>query len=103
MYSSNRHTQQLTECLYWFSDLWSEGYYDKERGQVEANKTVSTCKIVKQKQVLIAYSEQCQICDPQRREFSFRTRDEASGTQSFMWQKFYYSEKGMEKTSDIDL
>lgn len=103
MYSSNRHTQKRTECLYWFSDLWSEGYYDKERGQVEANKTVSTCKIVKQKQVLIAYSKQCQICDPPRREFSLRARDEASGTQSFMWQKFYYSEEGMEKTSDIDL
>ena len=45
---------------------------------------------------LIAYCELCQICDLGR-EFGFRTREEASGTQNFMWQKFYYSEKGKEK------
>ena len=27
----------------------------------------------------------------------------ASGTQSFMWQKFYYSEKDIEKASAIDI
>ena len=26
----------------------------------------------------------------------------ASVTQSFMWQKFYYSEKDIEKASDVD-
>ena len=33
----------------------------------------------------------------------FGTRDEASGTQSFRWQKFYYSAERTEKASDIDI
>ena len=37
---------------------------------------------------MIAYSERCWISDLWRREVSFKIRDEASGTQSFMWQKF---------------
>ena len=32
----------------------------------------------------------------------FGTRDEASGTQSFRWQKFVYSAKEIEKVSDIN-
>ena len=47
--------------------------------------------------MMIAYSEWCSLCDLQRREFVFGTRYEASGTQNFVWQKFYYSEKGIEK------
>ena len=43
---------------------------------------------------VIVYGERCQIRDLQRRGFSFGTRVEASDTQNFMWQKFYYSEKG---------
>ena len=27
----------------------------------------------------------------------------ASGTQRFMWQKFYYSEKDIEKAPDVDI
>ena len=53
--------------------------------------------------MVIAYGEWCCLCDLQRREFVFGTRFEASGTQNFVWQKFYYSEKGIEKASDIDI
>ena len=49
---------------------------------------------------LIAYGEWCQIHDLQRREFCFGTKDMDFVTQSFMQQKFYYSEKGIEKASD---
>ena len=52
---------------------------------------------------MIAYAEWCWIRDLRRREFTFGTRDVASGTQSFMWQKFYYSEKRIEKASDIGI
>ena len=51
---------------------------------------------------LCKYLDRCRIRDL-RREFSFRTRAKASGTQSFMWQKFYYSGKETEKASDIDI
>ena len=51
---------------------------------------------------MIVYGERCQIPHLQRRGLSFRTRVEASDTQNFMWQKFYYSEKG-NKASDIDV
>ena len=51
---------------------------------------------------VIVYGERCQIPDLQRRGLSFGTRVEASDTQNFMWQKFYYSEKG-NKASDIDV
>ena len=53
--------------------------------------------------MVIAYGEWFCLCDLQRREFIFRIRDEASGTQNFVWQKFYYSEKGIEKAYDIDI
>ena len=49
------------------------------------------------------YLDRYCIHDLRRREFSFGTRAKASGTQSFMWQKFYYSGKGTEKASDIDI
>ena len=52
---------------------------------------------------LIAYSEECWIHDLQRSEYCFRTKDMASVTQSFMWQKLYHSEKEVEKASDIDI
>ena len=52
---------------------------------------------------VIVYGEWCWICDHWRREFSFGTRYEAAGSQSFLWQKFYYSEKGIGKPSDIDI
>ena len=48
-------------------------------------------------------SELCQICHLQRREFRYRTRDEASVTQSFIWQKHYYSEEGIENASNINI
>ena len=51
---------------------------------------------------MIAYGEQYKICDLWRRRFSFRTRDQASYTQNFVWQKFYYTEK-WQKASDIDI
>ena len=50
---------------------------------------------------MIAYSEWCWSHDLQRREFGFGTKDTASVTHSFVWQKFYYSEKGIEKTSSL--
>ena len=53
--------------------------------------------------LLIAYCECCWIPDLQRREFCFGTKDIASVTQSFVGQKFYYSEKGTEKASDTDI
>ena len=53
--------------------------------------------------ILIAYREQCQVPDLLTRGVSFRARDSASDTQNFVWQKFYYSEKGQEKASDIDI
>lgn len=56
MHSSNRHTQQLTECPHWFSDLWSEGYYDSGRGQVETTRTVSTGKLVPYSAKAVPYS-----------------------------------------------
>ena len=43
--------------------------------------------------MVIAYGECCQICDLQSKEFCFKIRDSASVTQSFVWQKFYYSVK----------
>ena len=52
---------------------------------------------------LCKYLDRYCIRDLRRREFSLRTRAKASGTQSFMWQKFYYSGKGTEKASDIDI
>ena len=52
---------------------------------------------------LCKYLDQCRIHDLRRREFSFGTRAKASDTQSFMWQKLYYSAKGTEKASDIGI
>ena len=49
--------------------------------------------------ILIAYGEWYWIPGLQRREFCFGTKDIASVTQSFVHQKFYYSEKGTEKAS----
>ena len=46
--------------------------------------------------VLIAYGEQCQICDLQRR-FSFGTKDQAWSLRAFVWQRLYYSDKGERK------
>ena len=48
---------------------------------------------------MIAYSEWCWICDLWR-EFSFRIRDEASGTRSFMWQKFESESERLSFVSD---
>ena len=52
--------------------------------------------------LLIAYREQCRICNLRRREISFGIRDEASGIYSFMWQKFHYREKATEKAPDTE-
>ena len=52
---------------------------------------------------LIAYGEECRIHDLPRREFCFGTKDTVSVTQNLIWPKFYYSEKGTEKASDIDI
>ena len=52
---------------------------------------------------MIAYGEQGQIYDLKRREFSFGTKDAASVTQSFMQQKIYDGERGIEKASDTDI
>ena len=50
--------------------------------------------------ILIAYTEWWCICGLRRRKFHFGTKDVASVTHSFMWQKIYYSENGTEKASD---
>ena len=43
------------------------------------------------------------ICDLWRREFIFGTRDEASGTQRFMQEKFYYHEIGIVEMVEFQL
>ena len=51
---------------------------------------------------LTSYSEWCQIRDLRRR-FSFGTRDQAWSLKSFCEAEFYWSEKGTEEASDIDI
>ena len=51
---------------------------------------------------MIAYREWCQIHDFQRR-FSIGTRDQALSLKSFCVTEFYYSEKGTDKASDVDI
>ena len=46
--------------------------------------------------ILIAYGEQCQICDLRRR-FSFGTKDQAWSLRAFVWQRLYDSDKGERK------
>ena len=46
--------------------------------------------------MLIAYGEWCWIGDLRRR-FSFGIRDQAWSLRAFVWQKFYYGEKGQKK------
>ena len=48
------------------------------------------CKLIQLVwKTLIADSEQCRICDLQRRIFSFRTRDQACSLKSFCVAEFY--------------
>ena len=50
---------------------------------------------------LIAYGEQCWICDLRR--FNFGTRDQVWSLKSFCIAEFYWRKKGTEKASDIDI
>ena len=53
---------------------------------------------------MIAYSEQCQVYDLQRRRFNFGTKDQAWSLKSFVQQSFIKKyKKGTEKASDIDI
>ena len=50
---------------------------------------------------LIAYGEQCWICDLRR--FNFGTRDQVWSLKSFCIAEFNWRKKGTEKASDIDI
>ena len=52
--------------------------------------------------VLIAYGEQCQICDLQRR-FNFRDQGPGLITQELLYSRDLLKWKGTEKPSDIDI
>ena len=68
----------------WACGLWRWG-----KGQQE--------KLSWGRGAMIAYSKLYWIHDLWGREFHFGTRQVASVTQSFVWQKFYYNQKGQRK------